>query len=814
MKKTLLLLLFASMLFFGCSTDDSELRGKISDLEQQVKQNAADIGKLQTDLETALAKSLTVTVTAVDGGNKLTFSDGTSIIVKDGAKGDQGEPGEPGSDATVTMEETDDSYIFTVGDKTYTIAKTVNLAIMLSKTDVKLDPGESITIPYTITGADANTRVYAIATGGYTAEVDEEKATLTITAPQDLPGSAYVVLSAVCNTTSATASQFIGFENGVIVMSGDARYVSCAGETLNFDYSANGDIEISIPDDCDWITVVKTKAAMEAGVASLAVAANSAYASRTAVVTFKCATSFVKVAVIQAPADLPADVKAYGVDMGEGYGWGNEGSHVTLRVPIHNVGPKGYAYSTKYDFTAMSEVTMECYVKFNHPLPWADNATGNWLNEIMGTPDYFSMRINHTNGNADTAPTKGKVNAQLPGGLELNSHEIVLNEWHHVALVFNKGLASLYVNGELHEQNTTSVTTVDLTKSNIGEGKYYDFFLGCYNQGRWLNGTMAEARLWSKARTAAELKANAAHLSTREDGLLAYWKLCGEGNQILTDYSGNGFDIEKLNANDYTATNVPVEFEQALDEKSAYGINMGEGYGGGNWGSHCVIQAPFGNFVASEAINLSSLSAATIECLFKVNSPMLAWADNGSSNWLNQIIGSADYFGMRANHANDANAPTQFKVNAQIPGRELNSQFVSPGVWYHAAVVVNNGTATLYINGVSQESGSCNATLDLTKSNVGSPYDKFNFGTYNGSRWLNGCLSEVRVWAVARTPEQLLANWAYLDVSSDKDGLLGYWRLRGTTDEEILKDYSGNGFNAVYLGDARPVATNVAVSND
>lgn len=89
--------------------------------------------------------------------------------------------------------------------------------------------------------------------------------------------------------------------------------------------------------------------------------------------------------------------------------------------------------------------------------------------------------------------------------------------------------------------------------------QFYDFFLGTQNQARFLNGSMAEARLWTVARTQEQIKANAKCLSSREEGLLGYWKLCGtENSVILQDYSGNGFNAEILGDVDFTAKNVEV----------------------------------------------------------------------------------------------------------------------------------------------------------------------------------------------------------------------------------------------------------------
>ncbi len=251
---------------------------------------------------------------------------------------------------------------------------------------------------------------------------------------------------------------------------------------------------------------------------------------------------------------------AYGLDLGEGYGSGNEGTHANLRFSINNTNSaKGYAYSAKYDFTSMSEITLECLVKFNHSVPWGDGVGKNFLNQLLGCPDYFGMRLNHVDDQSGTsAPTKGKINCQI-GSVELNSSEITLNEWHHVALIFKDGTATVYVDGNAEETNSGCVSTINLTNANNGEGKYHDFLVGHYGQSRWLNGSLAEVRVWSVARSAEQLAANPYWVPADSEGLLAYWKFSGTTwDEILKDYTSNGFDLEHLNNSDIIEPNVVV----------------------------------------------------------------------------------------------------------------------------------------------------------------------------------------------------------------------------------------------------------------
>lgn len=109
MKK--MLLLITTFVMAACSSDydDTELRGKISDLdgklstlEQQIEQMQRTADKINDDIAAlqAIANGIAITsvAPAADGGYTVTFSDGQSYTIANGAKGDKGETGDKGND--------------------------------------------------------------------------------------------------------------------------------------------------------------------------------------------------------------------------------------------------------------------------------------------------------------------------------------------------------------------------------------------------------------------------------------------------------------------------------------------------------------------------------------------------------------------------------------------------------------------------------------------------------------------------------------------------------------------------------------------
>ncbi len=201
MKK---ILFITFLLAFVCSCQDN-----YADLKSQVDKLQSDYENLNSTFEKAMAKSMTVAVTDVEGGHKLTFSDGTSFVVKDGEPGD---PGEPGSDATVEIEETANGYVFKVGDKTYTIPKTTGFSLILDKDEAAVFGGQKVSVNYTLTGADESTKVFVDGSNGIKGSVNPEAGTIAITVPMNVSNGDFAIVTAVSNQTGQSASKYIIFK--------------------------------------------------------------------------------------------------------------------------------------------------------------------------------------------------------------------------------------------------------------------------------------------------------------------------------------------------------------------------------------------------------------------------------------------------------------------------------------------------------------------------------------------------------------------------------------------------------------------------
>ncbi len=112
----------------------------------------------------------------------------------------------------LVMSETDNEYVFTLGETVISIPKEKAFMIKV-KTDVKsVLAGDVLVFPYTLVGADETTHVL-IESKGVDAEVDEAATTVKVTVPS-VVSNAYVMVKAVRNSDGKYSAQYINIEKG------------------------------------------------------------------------------------------------------------------------------------------------------------------------------------------------------------------------------------------------------------------------------------------------------------------------------------------------------------------------------------------------------------------------------------------------------------------------------------------------------------------------------------------------------------------------------------------------------------------------
>lgn len=190
----------------------------------------------------------------------------------------------------------------------------------------------------------------------------------------------------------------------------------------------------------------------------------------------------------------------------------------------------------------------------------------------------------------------------------------------------------------------------------------------------------------------------------------------------------------------------------------------------GTFSNHYIsVKFPVGTF----------FSSFTYETLLYVNS--------FSSN--NTIMGTEGVMILRIGDA--PGTPRDF---LEAAGRQKYNvtESLKAGRWYHVALTYNqpSGKTAIYVNGAKWAGSDWGIDGFDPNSDVGFYIGRIlNFPW--GDRQLNGYMSEVRVWSVARTENQLNQNM--LGVDPQSDGLELYYKLDGSEAQVggAIKDTSG-----------------------
>lgn len=168
--------------------------------------------------------------------------------------------------------------------------------------------------------------------------------------------------------------------------------------------------------------------------------------------------------------------------------------------------------------------------------PVGENAEkGTWI-FVDGTPDRVGGE-----GNVPVFMFATKGWSVYAGKL---GYTLDKNAWYHVAGVFENNTLSLYIDGILFVQ-AEYAKPISLSD---------EFYIGAapgVQNGFHLKGAVSEARFWTRALTASELK-NPLHrcfVEVDSDGLEGYWKLDDKSNECK-DYTGHGHTAVKQGSGD------------------------------------------------------------------------------------------------------------------------------------------------------------------------------------------------------------------------------------------------------------------------
>ena len=188
-----------------------------------------------------------------------------------------------------------------------------------------------------------------------------------------------------------------------------------------------------------------------------------------------------------------------------------------------------------------------------------------------------------------------------------------------------------------------------------------------------------------------------------------------------------------------------------------------------------------------------SMQTITVEALIRVRD--FGTVDGLKGEAMSTIFGIEGSFLVRIGDSGFPQNQVQLvNPNGNFP--DGNSSLGLPtGEWVHVAVVwdATTGDRIIYTNGEEvahdySASGSVNLT---TNCYIGY--------AWNDQRWLEGEITELRVWNVQRTQEEIASHFYEVN-PAEVEGLVAYWKFDEGAGKAI-HDYSGNGNDITAVND-------------
>lgn len=189
------------------------------------------------------------------------------------------------------------------------------------------------------------------------------------------------------------------------------------------------------------------------------------------------------------------------------------------------------------------------------------------ISTIMGIEDLFLIRVGDTTipkNQLQVAYAKKLDDTTQRGSVTNSSLALQTNRWYHIAVTFDRGQIKVYLDGREKASGDASgmMTSVDFSTphSDEADGKPRCFWIGySYDKERFLNGMIAEARIWNKALTADEIAAenHFYKVDPASDGLVAYWKFDDGKGATVRDHTSYGNDLTLDHAPNWVAVELP-----------------------------------------------------------------------------------------------------------------------------------------------------------------------------------------------------------------------------------------------------------------
>lgn len=352
--------------------------------------------------------------------------------------------------------------------------------------------------------------------------------------------------------------------------------------------------------------------------------------------------------------------------------------------------------------TDTNAYTVEAWVKFNA----TDTEQCIFYAGPNSTTPYLSIGLNE-DGNVIAT----RVNASLTSQTTLE-----FGEWYFIAITYNMGMFSLYVNSALEDSQVSATTIESSQNSYISIAAGYGI-----PPSKTCDCFMQVVGIWSDARNNDELIQDMGATPSPQTNLEAWFDF---GQNPAIDVSGNNHT--------YSLNGTPL-FYLEIPCLKLDGSN-------------------YADCSDSESLDFSGAKPYTLEAMGYFNEingmPLVCRYKSGNQGQYDLGMGSPSGHGVGSSTTN------YFDVYYQQANWWLFSNTApQPNEWYHIAGTFDGSTLSIYVNGILENSVPWAGPNPETA--VGTL-----IGAYFGSDGtvvpgLNGNFAYVRIWNVCRSASEI-----------------------------------------------------------
>ncbi len=336
------------------------------------------------------------------------------------------------------------------------------------------------------------------------------------------------------------------------------------------------------------------------------------------------------------------------------------------------------------------------------------------INESSGNSSALAYAIRYNNGDLKLEVGNGTTSTNISTG------NLQLNKWQHIAGVFDNGSLSLYIDGTLQVNGSSTFSSVQTNSATLKLGAY----AGTYNQ--YFNGVLDQVRVWNIAKSQSDIVSNMySELNGNENGLVAYYDfnkgIANSSNTGLTSISSktsnvsingtlSGFALSGTTSN-YVAGIMPPITGTATANVGA-SSTLSNTLTGGSWSSSNTAIATVNSAtgaVTGVAIGTSTITYTicdkTVNTTFTVTVPAIT--TNGALTAFNTCAttnSAAQTFTVSAQYLS-ANlvltAPSGYEMATSSGGTYSSTISIAPTSGSVSARLIYVRTSTSIVNGQS-----------------------------------------------------------------------------------------------------------------